>query len=121
MNAPDFGRPGGIDGTRRKLYFERMDRQEIIDVLRRHEGELQRKGVMHAGVFGSRARGEGRPDSDIDILIDLAPDTRLGVFDYVDLKDYIAGMFETRVDVATRQGLKPYLRQSVLDDLVHAF
>lgn len=98
-----------------------MDRNEIITVLRRHEHELHRKGVAHAALFGSRARGDVHAGSDIDILIDLEPDVRLSVFDYVDLKEYIADLFDGPVDVVNRKGLKPYLRPTVLDDLVYAF
>jgi uncharacterized protein len=103
------------------VYFASMDRDEIITVLREHERELHRKGVAHAALFGSKARGDTRPDSDIDILIDLEPDARLSVFDYVGLKEYIADLFDGPVDVVNRKGLKPYLRGSVLDDLIYAF
>lgn len=98
-----------------------MDKVAIITVLRRHEHELHRKGVAHAALFGSQARGDARADSDIDIVIDLRPDARLSVFDYVDLKAYIADLFDVPVDVVNREGLKPYLRPAVTADLVHAF
>jgi len=98
-----------------------MDRQDVIATLRRHKDELQRQGVAHLALFGSVARGEARPDSDIDILIDLDPGAHLSVFDYVGLKDYIAGLFETRVDVVNRAGLKPYVRPAALNDIVYAF
>jgi uncharacterized protein len=48
---------------------------------------------MHAALFGSRARGDDRPDSDTDIMIEVAPDVRMTVYDYVGLKDYIASLF----------------------------
>lgn len=121
-------RPGGnppvgrvIDEPASGVYFAPMDRDEIITVLKRHEDELHRKGVAHAALFGSRARGDMHPGSDIDILIDLEPDARLSVFDYVGLKQYIADLFEGSVDVVNRRGLKPFLRRSVLDDVVYAF
>jgi predicted nucleotidyltransferase len=98
-----------------------MDQDLIIATLRRHEQELHRQGVAHAGLFGSVARGDARPDSDIDILIDLEPDARLSVFDYVGLKEYIAGLFETPVDVVNREGLKPRLKPAVLADVLYAF
>ncbi|MDB5521732.1 MAG: nucleotidyltransferase [Tardiphaga sp.] len=56
-----------------------MTSAEILDVLRRSEPELRAKGVRHAGLFGSAARGEANPDSDIDIMIDLDPDLPLSV------------------------------------------
>jgi predicted nucleotidyltransferase len=98
-----------------------MRSDEIIATLRRHEAELHRQGVAHAALFGSIARGEARTDSDIDILIDLDPSARLSVFDYVGVKEYIAGLFERPVDVVNRAGLKPHLRPAVLTEVVHAF
>ena len=98
-----------------------MDSRQIIETLRQHEDELHRQGVAHIALFGSAARGDARPDSDIDILIDLDPDARLSVFDYVGLKDYIAGLFEADVDVVNREGLKPYLMPAVLAEIVDAF
>ena len=98
-----------------------MDRFNVIETLRRHEGELHEHGVAHAALFGSVARGEARRDSDIDILIDLDPDAPLSVFEYVGLKEYIAGLFEGPVDVVNRQAHKPYLKSAVLADVVYAF
>lgn len=84
-----------------------MDRQGVIATLKAHQAELRRQGVLHAALFGSLAGGDARPDSDIDIMIDLDPAARLSVFDYVGLKEYIAGLFETPVDIVNRDGLKP--------------
>jgi len=98
-----------------------MDRQDVIATLRRHKDELNRQGVAHLALFGSVARGEAQSNSDIDILIDLDPEAHLSVFDYVGLKDYIAGLFETPVDVVNRAGLKPYVKPAALNDAIYAF
>ncbi|MDP3895824.1 MAG: nucleotidyltransferase family protein [Mesorhizobium sp.] len=87
----------------------------------RHKAELERKGVRHAALFGSVARGDNRPDSDIDIVVDLGPETNLIVTDYVDLKEYIASLFDGPVDVVSHGGLKPDLRSRALRDAVYAF
>ena len=50
-----------------------MKRDEIIRTLNEREADLRAHGVMHAALFGSVARDEQRPDSDIDILVDLDP------------------------------------------------
>ena len=110
-----------IEDTACTIYATDMDRHEIIATLKRHEDELHRQGVAHAALFGSVARGDARPGSDIDILIDLNPDARLSVFDYVGVKDYIAGLFEGPVDVVNREALKPYLKPAVLTDAIDAF
>src|ERR1700689_2661452 len=98
-----------------------MDKQQILDRLRENEHALRARGVTHAALFGSRARGDGRPDSDIDILIDLAPEAVQDVYTYVGLKNYIAGLFAGMVDVVDREALKSCVRPAVTADAVYAF
>jgi predicted nucleotidyltransferase len=98
-----------------------MNTQDAIATLRRHESVLRARGVTHAAVFGSVARGENRPDSDLDIVIDIDPEAHVTLFDYVGLQDYIAGLFDARVDVVDREGLRPDLRAPVARDGVYAF
>jgi predicted nucleotidyltransferase len=54
-----------------------MSREEIIDRLRKNEAALRARGVAHAALFGSRARGDRRPESDTDIMIEFDPDDRI--------------------------------------------
>ncbi|MBZ5621399.1 MAG: nucleotidyltransferase family protein [Acidobacteriia bacterium] len=93
----------------------------VLDTLRTHESQLRQLGVSHAAVFGSVARGEGRADSDIDVLVDLDQDRPLGIFEYARLKIYINEILNGAVDVVNRRTLKPLLRDSILRDAVHAF
>jgi len=58
-----------------------IDRERIIATLRAHQAELNRRGVRHAALFGSVARGEGKRTSDIDILIELDPQAPVGLFE----------------------------------------
>ena len=76
---------------------------------------------MHAALFGSVARGDNRRDSDIDIMIEIGPDAGITVFDYVDLKQYIAGLFDGPVDVVNREGLKSFVRPAATADAIYAF
>jgi len=72
-------------------------------------------------VFGSVARNEQRPDSDIDILIDTDPAIVSTMFDYAGLKDYVASLFEGRVDVIDRDALKPRVRPRANADAIYVF
>jgi hypothetical protein len=56
------------------------------------------------------ARGDNRPDSDLDILAELKPGSEGSVYDYLRFKKYVAGLFTVPVDVIDRAALKPYLR-----------
>ena len=98
-----------------------MNRQDALSVLRQHADILRARGVRHAALFGSVARGDNRPDSDIDILVDIDPTAGVTIFDYVALKDYISGLFNGRVDVIDREALKPHLRRTSVQDAVYAF
>jgi len=98
-----------------------MTREQVIAVLKAHEKELRGRGVRRIGLFGSVARGEARPDSDIDILIELDPGTPISLFDYAGLKLYIADLFPTPVDVVNRDALKPWVRPPAETDAVYAF
>ncbi len=98
-----------------------MEREDIIARLQEKEAELRARGVAHAALFGSRARGEARPDSDTDIMIEIDPAAHVTLFDYAGLKEYIAGLFDGPVDVVNRDGLKPYVRPAATTDAIYAF
>src|SRR5438309_6789971 len=90
-----------------------IDREEVIATLQAHQAELHRRGVRHAALFGSIARGESKRTSDIDILIELDPLAPVGLFEYVGITQYLTDLFPFRVDVANRSSLKPLLRPSI--------
>ena len=98
-----------------------MTPEQVIATLKGREAELRALGVVHAALFGSVARGQQRPESDIDILVDLDPKIVHTIIDYVGVKEYIADLFDEPVDVVNQEGLKPVLRPRVDTDAIHAF
>jgi predicted nucleotidyltransferase len=98
-----------------------MKRDDIIRTLKEREADLRAHGVTHAAVFGSVARDQQKPNSDVDILVDLDPAVVATMFDYAGLKDYVASLFEGSVDVIDRGALKPRLRPRAAADAIYAF
>jgi hypothetical protein len=98
-----------------------MNSQEIIARLQENEPALRARGVTHAALFGSRARGDNRSNSDIDIMIEIAPDAPVGVWEYVAITQYISDLFPARVDVANRAKLKALVRPAAEREAVYAF
>ncbi|HEY5047368.1 MAG TPA: nucleotidyltransferase family protein [Rhizomicrobium sp.] len=98
-----------------------MTLDEALGILRANAGALRARGVVHAAVFGSVARGESNAESDVDILVDLEPGNPCGVFEYVRLRHDVAALFGTPVDLVERKALKPLVRQEALKEAVDAF
>jgi len=93
--------------------------EEILRILREHKEELaQRYGVQEIAVFGSYARGEQTPLSDVDILVTLGKPLGLRFFE---LWDYLENLLGLHVDLLTPNAArqKPLLWESAKRDLVH--
>ena len=98
-----------------------MNPEAVIATLRAHEAALRLKGVAHAAVFGSVARGEAGPDSDIDIMVEIDPAAEVDVYDYVGIQRFIGELFAAKADVSNRTTLKAHVRPSAERDALHAF
>ena len=77
----------------------------IIDVARSH-------GAREVRIFGSRARTEATPDSDVDLLVSLEPGRDL--LDLVAIKQDLEALLKRSIDVVEEEGLSPYLRDEIL-------
>ena len=90
---------------------------ELLETLRRHRSELKTFGVKSLALFGSAVRGEARPDSDLDILVEF--DKPIGLFGFIRLKHRLSEILGRQVDLVTREALKPQLREHILQEISH--
>jgi hypothetical protein len=95
--------------------------EKALATLRANEATLRAKGVLHAAIFGSVARGEARSDSDVDVLIEIDGASHIGLFGYASLCEDVRELFASRVDVVNARSIKPLLRDSILGEAVYAF
>ena len=94
-----------------------MKRDEILKTLRAHRDELRKRfGVKSLAVFGSVARGEAKPESDVDILVEF--ESSPGFDGYMALKFYLEDLLGRKVDLVMKSALKPWARDVVLREKV---
>ena len=79
------------------------------------EVPLRERGIVSLALFGSVARGEARTGSDIDVLVDIDPEARFSLVDLVTVENFLAEYLGYKVDVVTREGIDPAIRDRVLD------
>lgn len=93
----------------------------VIQILREAAPSLQKLGVRHLSLFGSTARGTERPDSDVDLLVDLDGARRMDLLDYAGIVAEIQKLIPRRVHVAQRDKLKADIAPNILRDEIHVF
>jgi uncharacterized protein len=94
---------------------------EILEILGTAAPRLRELGVRHISLFGSTARGTQRPDSDIDLLLDLDEQRKIDLLDYAGIVAEIQKMVPQHVDVALRKTLKSQVARNVGRDEIRAF
>ena len=105
------GREGGSGA---QALREPPQSENISIQLKALEKPLRERGLTALALFGSTARGTSRPDSDVDVLIDVAPDVSFSLVDLVSVKDFLEDRLGRTVDVVTREGLDPAIRERVI-------
>lgn len=80
-----------------------------------HMADLcQRFGVPELALFGSAVRGQMRPDSDIDVMVEFGPAARIGILRLESLAEGLEALVGRKIDLVTKRGLKPWARPEVL-------
>jgi predicted nucleotidyltransferase len=93
----------------------------VIAALRAHAAELRQAGIRHVGLFGSLARGEAGPESDVDLVAELDPEARIGLFRLVGLERRLTELLGRNVDLLPEPIEQPRLRANVDRDRRGAF
>jgi len=109
------GQPAG--NARQEL----PSKQQIFAQLSALEKPLRERGLRSLAIFGSYVRGAARSDSDVDVLVEVAPDIQFSLVDLVSIKDYLEDSLGRPVDVVTKYGLEPVIRDSVLREAETVF
>ena len=94
---------------------------ECLKTLREREADLHARGILHAGVFGSVARGEERENSDIDVVVEVKSGIGFGTIGLMNLKEELTHVFARDVDIIDRRGLKSPKHDCILEDIILAF
>ena len=102
-----------------------MDRDRAIAILRAHEAELRSAGIERLSIFGSVARGDAGPESDVDVLVRLSPEAKQGGFAFfgrvADLTRQLEQILGCSVDVLIEPVPKQALREAAAREAILAF
>lgn len=102
-----------------------METDDLIHALRSHERELRAAGIRSLSLFGSAARGEAGPRSDVDVVVELDESFAEGGFAYFGRLDAlgrkIEGIVGRKIDIVTEPVRKERLRRRIDEDRVRAF
>ncbi len=95
-----------------------MTQHKALDILNSHRQELKEFGVKSIALFGSAVRGEARPESDFDVLVEF--EDPVGIFAFLRLQHRLEELLGRRVDLVTPAALKRQLRDQILKEAVYA-
>ena len=98
-----------------------MNRDEILARLRAHEQELRALGVQEIALFGSVARGDDTPQSDVDMLVSITPEAELSLLGMVRIERRLRELAGRDVDLVEREMLRASVMQEIAQETVRAF
>lgn len=98
-----------------------MSRDEVLAKLRQHAPELQAAGILHLALFGSTARDEAGPESDVDLMAEYNPARQLSLLDISRFHLDLQKILGAKVDLANRARMRPIIKESAEEDAINAF
>lgn len=97
-----------------------MRRDEVLDILHRHEADIRARSVTRLALFGSTARDQARDDSDVDLLIDF-DDRGRSALEFFGLYSFFSELLGSEVEVVARRNLKRFLKDAILAEALEVF
>jgi len=94
---------------------------DAISRIREMEPVLRQQGTTALHVFGSRIRGDNRADSDLDVFVEYDPASGFSLLDLVRIKRLLEERTGLTVDIITREGIKPFLRDEIEGSAIRVF
>jgi hypothetical protein len=98
-----------------------MDREQVIARLKAHERELRAAGIVQLSLFGSVARGEAGPESDVDLAVSLDPAHRIDLFQFYGLAERLESLLDAKVDLISEPVERATLRARIERDRARVF
>ena len=98
-----------------------MKRDEVIAILAAHKDELKALGVKSLELFGSVARDEAGPDSDVDFLVEFEDEHSIGLFEFSKVRFFLEDIFGCSVEMGTRKDLRKELQERVIKEAIRAY
>jgi uncharacterized protein len=95
-----------------------VTREEVQRRLSEQRSELAKLGIRTLHIFGSVARGDAEPDSDVDLLVDF--ERAIGLFHFFRVQRQLEQILGCRVDLVMREAVKPQLRERIFREAVRA-
>ena len=111
MTAATRERPNGNSGNTTRS--PACNRDEVVATLREVEPELRALGATAVFLYGSAARDEMNDESDVDVFIDYDPDGPFSFVEFLDIRTLLSERLQRRLDLATRRGLNPRMKQRI--------
>lgn len=96
-----------------------MNCEQVVSLTQAHQAELEALGVQSLDLFGSVARNQAGPESDVDFLVEFA--TEASLFDLFRVRHYLEDLLHCNIDLGTRDALKAHLRESISQDTIRVF